>query len=88
MVVFRQTYRNPRSTASQLREAVEASTSDAIQVVHKLLDFLLSLLTLGKQYIEISSHGTNKLVSYFQVSLINLVFKRVKFIYVVISYSP
>jgi hypothetical protein len=46
---------------------VEAS--DAIDVVHKLLDFLLSLLNVCKQYIEISSHGTNKLVSYFQVGL-------------------
>jgi hypothetical protein len=48
---------------------VEAGTSEAIEVVHKLLDFLLSLLTVCKQYIEISCHGTNKLVSYFQVVL-------------------
>jgi hypothetical protein len=52
-----------------MREAVEAGTSEAIEVVHKLLDFLLSLLTVCKQYIEISCHGTNKLVSYFQVVL-------------------
>jgi hypothetical protein len=41
--------------------------SEAIDVVHKILDFLLSLLNVCKQYIDIASHGTNKLVSYFQV---------------------
>merc|ERR1719394_421142 len=62
---FRQTFTTPRNPPSQLRDSIEAS--DGIETVTKILEFLLSLLRNCKQYIDISCHGTNKLVSYFQV---------------------
>merc|ERR1719394_2364454 len=62
---FRQTFRTPRNPPSQLRESIEAL--DGIDTVRRLLEFLLSLLRNCKQYIDISCHGTTKLVSYFQV---------------------
>jgi len=62
---FRQTFRTPRSTPLQIRETLESN--DGIEVVHRVLEFLLSLLKSCKNYIEISLHGTSKLVSYFQV---------------------
>ncbi|XP_023337043.1 ubiquitin carboxyl-terminal hydrolase 34 [Eurytemora carolleeae] len=62
---FRQTFRTPRGTGLQIRESVESN--DGIHIVHRLLDFLLSLLKTCKHYIDINIHGSNKLVSYFQV---------------------
>ena len=62
---FRQTFRNPRQPPSHLRDSIEAS--DGLETVSKILEFLLSLLRNCKPYIDISLHGTNKLVSYFQV---------------------
>ena len=41
--------------------------SDNVETVTKILEFLLSLLKNCKQYIDISCHGINKLVSYFSV---------------------
>ena len=62
---FRQTFRTPRNPLSQLQHSFEAS--DNVETVTKILEFLLSLLKNCKQYIDISCHGINKLVSYFSV---------------------
>merc|ERR1711892_1250343 len=62
---FRQTFRTPRNPPSQLRDTIEAN--DGLDTVRRILEFLLSLLKNCKQYIDISCHGTTKLVSYFQV---------------------
>ena len=62
---FRQTFRTPRNPPSQLRDSIEAA--DGLDTITRLLEFLLSLLRNCKQYIDISCHGTTKLVSYFQV---------------------
>ena len=62
---LRQTFRTPRGTPLQIRETLEAN--DGLQVVTRILEFLLSQLEVCRNYIEITLHGTNKLVSYFQV---------------------
>ncbi len=68
-------HRTPRNPPSQLRDSIEAA--DGLDTVRRLLEFLLSLLRSCKQYIDISCHGTTKLVSYFQVATLQLI-SRVK----------
>ena len=69
-------FRTPRGTGLQIRESVESN--DGIHIVHRLLDFLLSLLKTCKHYIDINIHGSNKLVSYFQVGVHFVMFSYIK----------
>ena len=82
---FRQTFRTPRNPPSQLRESIEALDGiDTVRRLLEFLLSLLRYIGIFlkkyradcfflprncKQYIDISCHGTTKLVSYFQVKL-------------------
>jgi len=63
---FRQTFRTSRTPPSQLRDAI-AQTTDGLDIIKQILEFLLGLLKSCKQYIDMNCHGTTKLVSFFQV---------------------
>ncbi|XP_041468588.1 ubiquitin carboxyl-terminal hydrolase 34-like isoform X2 [Lytechinus variegatus] len=62
---FRQSFRSARSLHSPQREIRLAPES--LMVLHQIYSLLLSLLPRAKHYVDVTAHGTSKLVAYFAV---------------------
>ncbi|KAL4238015.1 Ubiquitin carboxyl-terminal hydrolase 34 [Mactra antiquata] len=76
---FRQMYRTSRSVLSPHKEI--PMNSEALMVLHKIYEHLLSLLPRCHLYVETQTHGTTKLVCYFTVLQFCLVSKQEKLMF-------
>ena len=61
---FRQAFRTTRSLPSTVKESL-VSRED-LECLHQILNFLYSLLPNARHYTDLHTHGTAKLVAYFQ----------------------
>ena len=75
--VFRQTYKSHKFLMLQNKENLDL-TEDAIGIVRKIFSSLLELLKVARQYVDIQSHGTSKLTSYFALMFYCLLSKKEK----------
>ncbi|XP_052769790.1 ubiquitin carboxyl-terminal hydrolase 34-like isoform X3 [Mya arenaria] len=76
---FRQLYRTSRSVLSPQREL--SMSSEALMVLHKIFEHLLSLLPHCRLYVDPQTHGTAKLICYFTVMQYCLVSKHEKLMF-------
>lgn len=76
--VFRtQSYKSHKTMILQNKENLEL-TEEAVQIVRKIFSNLLGLLKVARQYVEIQTHGTSKLTSYFTLMFYCLLSKKEK----------
>ncbi|XP_059086581.1 ubiquitin carboxyl-terminal hydrolase puf-like [Tigriopus californicus] len=60
---FRQAFRSARTMPLSIRETL--LTAEEMESLHQILEYLFSLLPNAKNYIDLSQHGSAKLVAYF-----------------------
>ena len=63
---FRQAFRTTRSMSNLVRENLLGNNREDIECLHQILTFLFTLLPNSKHYTDLHTHGTAKLVAYFQ----------------------
>ncbi len=61
---FRSTFRAARALPAPIRETL--LTREEIEPLHKVLEFLFGLLPNARAYVDLSQHGSGKLVAYLQ----------------------
>ncbi|XP_053405325.1 ubiquitin carboxyl-terminal hydrolase 34-like isoform X2 [Mercenaria mercenaria] len=76
---FRQMYRTSRSVLSPHKEI--PMSSEALMVLHKVYEHLLSLLPRCRLYVDPQTQGTTKLICYFTVLQFCLVSKQEKLMF-------
>ncbi len=61
---FRSTFRTARALPAPIRETLLGR--EEVEPLHKVLEFLYSLLPAARAYVDLAQHGSGKLVAYFQ----------------------
>jgi ubiquitin carboxyl-terminal hydrolase 34 len=65
---FRQAFRTVARNVNQspVRESLVGNNREDLDCLHQILDFLFTLLPNARHYTDLHTHGTSKLVAYFQ----------------------
>ena len=63
---FRQAFRTTRNVPTMSRESLLGNNREDLDVLHQILNFLFGLLPNARHYTDLHTHGTAKLVAYFQ----------------------